>query len=89
MHLFEPPLQPVQLRRRDAAFSTTTRAGRVERDESHRRRVVDVVRRSLLEVLGRESVASGVPAGLQVRVKKLAEDERAPVAVRRHIDVRT
>src|SRR6266436_4029949 len=89
MNLFQPALQPVQLSGRDASLGTTAGAGSVERDESHGRQVVNVVGRPDVEVLLLESMARRLAAGPQVRVQEFAEDELAPVTVRRHIDVWT
>src|SRR5450759_2553031 len=89
VHLLEPPLQPVQLPSRYASFRATAGASGVEGDESHGRRVVHVVRRAGVEVLLRESMTWRLIAGLQVSVQEFAKDERAPVAVGCHVDIRT
>ena len=66
MHLLEPALEPVHLGVGHASFGAAGGARGVEGDETHRRRVVHVVRSSVMTVLLRETVLrAGAPEGFE------------------------
>ena len=74
MHLLQSPLEPVQLTLRQASFRAAGRARSVERDEPHGRRVVNVVRSSVLPIVLREPVAIRLRAGSKMRVHELTKE---------------